>query len=99
MFFTGKNIFEFQDFRGSVKHVEFRLYLNWAYKTSIRIIIGEKLRNSQKMRVLVFLLSVSLAAPVHDTTIVQKSCQITCSGKADNFMQYNSYALVLQGSS
>ena len=49
------------------------------------------------MKVLVFLLSVLTAGPVNDRSIVTKSCQITCSGKADNFSQYNPYTLKLQG--
>ena len=48
------------------------------------------------MKVLIFLLSVLNALPA-DRSIVQKSCRVTCSGKADNFMQYNSYTLALYG--
>ena len=48
------------------------------------------------MKVLIFLLSVLIALPA-DRSIVQKSCRVTCSGKADNFMQYNSYTLALYG--
>ena len=49
------------------------------------------------MKVLAFFLSVLVAVPVNDRTIVQKSCQTSCSGKADNFEQFYSYALRLQG--
>ena len=48
------------------------------------------------MKVLIFLLSALNALPA-DRSIVQKSCRVTCSGKADNFMQYNSYTLALYG--
>ena len=48
------------------------------------------------MKVLIFLLSVLNALPA-DRSIVQKSCRVTCSGKADNFMQYNSYTVALYG--
>ena len=50
-----------------------------------------------KMRVLILILSFLNAQPADDRSIVQKSCQITCSGKADNFVQYNPYTITLQG--
>ena len=51
------------------------------------------------MKSLVFLMSILAAIPLNDRTFVQKSCQTTCSGKTDNFVQFNSYALMLQGKS
>ena len=41
------------------------------------------------MKILSALLSVLAAGPVNDRLVVQKSCQITCSGEADNFSQYD----------
>ena len=51
------------------------------------------------MKSLVFFMSILAAIPLNDLTFVQKSCQTTCSGKSDNFVQFNSYALMLQGKS
>ena len=51
------------------------------------------------MKTLVFLVSILAALPLNEPTIVQKSCQTTCSGKSDNFVEFNSYALMLQGKS
>ena len=51
------------------------------------------------MKSVIFLVSILGAFPLNDRTIIQKSCQTTCSGKSDNFVQFNSYALMLQGKS
>ena len=40
------------------------------------------------MKVLSVLFSVLMAGPVNNRLVVQKSCQTTCSGEADNFSQY-----------
>ena len=40
------------------------------------------------MKVLSFFFSALAAGPVNDRLVVQKSCQTTCSGEADNFSQY-----------
>ena len=50
------------------------------------------------MKVLSILFSVLAAGPVNDRLVVQKSCQITCSGEADNFSQYSNQILRLEGS-
>ena len=54
--------------------------------------------NLKQMKILSVLFSVLAAGQVNDrSTIVQKSCQITCSGKTNNFMEYNPSMLHLQG--
>ena len=40
------------------------------------------------MKVLSILFSVLVAGPVNNRLVVQKSCQTSCSGEADNFSQY-----------
>ena len=49
------------------------------------------------MKCVSFLLSLIAAVPVDEKSIVLKSCRTTCSGKADNFREFNSYTLELQG--
>jgi len=56
-------------------------------------------KTEKEMKILVFLVSILAAIPLNKRTTVQKSCQTTCSGKSDNFVQFNSYALMLQGNS
>ena len=48
------------------------------------------------MKVLSILFLVLAAGPVNDRLVVQKSCQITCSGEADNFSQYNNSNQILR---
>ena len=63
-----------------------------------RSLIKFKNQIPKKMKILSVLLSVLAAGPLNDrSTIVQKSCQITCSGKTNNFMEYEPSILHLQG--